>query len=167
MPNIAAVLREEIVRLARKELRATVGPLKKRVAELTRSNAALKKAIPALEREVARLSKEAEARQIQSIRAGAKELKGVRIGPRSIGAQRKRIKLTREEFAKLAGVSANTIYLWETGGVSPREKSRGVLVGLRKLRAREAKKLLAAAGPREKHPKTKGKRRSGRRRKKR
>ncbi|MCZ6688314.1 MAG: hypothetical protein O7H41_01800, partial [Planctomycetota bacterium] len=80
MPNIAAVLREEIVRLARKEVRATVGPLKKRVAELTRSNAALKKTVPALEREVARLSKEAEARQIQVIRAGAKELEGVRIG---------------------------------------------------------------------------------------
>ncbi|MCZ6688170.1 MAG: helix-turn-helix domain-containing protein [Planctomycetota bacterium] len=167
MPNIATVLREEIVRLARKEVRATVSPLRKRVAELTRSNAALKKAVPALEREVARLSKEAEARQIQSIRAGAKELEGVRIGPRSIQAQRKRLKLTREEFAKLAGVSTNTIYLWETGQVSPREKSRGVLVRLRKLRAREAEKLLAAAGPGEKRPKTRGKRRSGRRRKKR
>ncbi|MCZ6687991.1 MAG: helix-turn-helix domain-containing protein [Planctomycetota bacterium] len=167
MPNIAAVLREEIVRLARKELRASVGPLRKRVAELTRSNAALKKKVPALEREVARLSKEAEARQIISIRAGAKETKGTRIGPRSIGAQRKRLKLTREDFGKLAGVSANTIYLWETGGVSPREKSRGVLVGLRKLRAREAMKLLEAAGSGEKPPKTRGKRRSGRRRKKR
>ncbi|MCZ6688321.1 MAG: helix-turn-helix domain-containing protein [Planctomycetota bacterium] len=167
MPNIAAVLREEIVRLARKELRATIGSLRKRVAELTRSNAALKKKVPSIEREVARLSKEAEARQIQVIRAGAKELKGVRIGPRSIQAQRKRLKLTREEFGKLAGVSANTIYLWEIGEVSPREKSRGVLVGLRRLRAREAKKLLAAAGPGENRPKARGKRRSGRRRKKR
>ncbi|MCZ6692024.1 MAG: helix-turn-helix domain-containing protein [Planctomycetota bacterium] len=167
MPNIAAVLREEIIRLARKEFRATIGPLRKRVAELTRSNAALKKTVPALEREIARLSKEAEARQIQSIRVGAKELKGIRIGPRSIQAQRKRLRLTREEFGKLAGVSANTIYLWETGGVSPREKSRGVLVGLRKLRAREAKKLLAAAGPEEKRSKPRGKRRLGRRRKKR
>ncbi|MCZ6690508.1 MAG: helix-turn-helix domain-containing protein [Planctomycetota bacterium] len=167
MPNIAAAFREEIVRLARKELRAAVGPLRKRVAELTRSHAALRKTVPALEREVTRLSNEAEARQIQSIRAGAKELKGIRIGPRSIGAQRKRLKLTREEFGKLAGVSANTIYLWETGQVSPREKSRGVLVGLRKLRAREAKKLLAAAGPEEKRSKTRGKRRLGRRGKRR
>ncbi|MCZ6691925.1 MAG: hypothetical protein O7H41_20245 [Planctomycetota bacterium] len=75
------------------------------------------------------------------------------------------IRLPR--IMRLAGVSANIIYLWEMGEVSPREKSRGVLVGLRKLRAREAKKLLAAAGAGEKHPKTRGKRRLVRRRKKR
>ncbi len=167
MPNIAAVLREEIVRLARKELRATVGPLKKRVAELTRSNAALKKTVPVLQREVARLSKEAEARQIQSSRAGQKETKGTRIGPRSIQAQRMRLKLTRAEFGGLAGVSANTIYLWETGEVSPRDKSRAVLVGLRKIGTREAKRLLEVEKPEKRRRKTKGKKRSGRRRKKR
>ena len=39
-------------------------------------------------------------------------------------------------------MSANAIYLSETGEVSPREKSRTVLVGLRRLGAREAKRLL-------------------------
>ena len=145
MPNIGAVLKEEIQRLARKEIRAFVGPLKKRVAELSRANADYKSEIPRLLKTVARLEEEAKIRQLRGVRAGAKELKGVRIGPRSIAAQRKRLGLSRKDFGALAGVSSNTIYLWETGGVSPREKSRAVLVGLRKLGAREAKGLLEAS----------------------
>ncbi len=75
--------------------------------------------------------------------AGASKMKGTRLGPRSIAAHRKRLKLSRKDFGTLAGVSANTIYLWETGEVSPKEKSRAVLVGLREIGAREAKRLLA------------------------
>lgn len=145
MPNIGAVLKDEIRRLARKEIRATVGPLKKRVTELSRTNSTWKKKVPALEKAVAELEKEAEARRLQGVQAGAKELKGARIGPRSIAAQRKRLKLTRAEFGSLAGVSANTIYLWEMGEVTPREKRRAVLVGLRKLGAKEARRLADAA----------------------
>ena len=145
MPNIGAVLKEEVQRLARKEVRAVVNPLKKRVAELTRTNAALRRTVPALQRTVARLEAEAKARQLQAVQSGAKEPKGTRLGPRSIAAQRKRLGLSRKEFGALAGVSSNTIYLWETGEVSPRENSRAVLVGLRKLGAREAKKLVEAA----------------------
>lgn len=167
MPNLATVFRDEIRRLARKELRATVGPLKKRVADLTSSNAALKKQVPALEKAVTRLEKEAEARQLRTVREGEKEVEGVRIGPRSIAAQRKRLKLTRAEFGRLAGVTANTIYLWEKGEVSPRDRRRAILVGLRKLGAREAKRLLAMEKPEEKRSKRKARGRPGRRRKKR
>ncbi len=37
MPNVASVLREEIIRLARKEIRPLVGPLKKSNIELRRT----------------------------------------------------------------------------------------------------------------------------------
>lgn len=145
MPNIGTVLKQEILRLARKEVRATVNPLKKRVADLTRSNASLKKKVPQLEKIVVRLQSEAEARMLQSVQAGEKKLRGSRLGPRSIQAQRKRLKLTRAEFGRLAEVSANTIYLWETGQITPREKSRSVLVGFRKLGMKEARRLLQTA----------------------
>ncbi len=120
MPNIAVVFRDEMRRLAKKEVRAAIGPLKKRVAELTRTNATWKRMVPQLERTVARLEEQAKERSLHGVLEGSKELKGVRIGPRSIRAQRKRLKLTRAEFGRLAGVSSNTIYLWETGEVSPR-----------------------------------------------
>ncbi len=64
--------------------------------------------------------------------------------PRSIAAQRKRLKLSRKDFGNLVGVSANTIYLWETGEVSPREKSRAAIIGLRRMGVREARRLLKA-----------------------
>ena len=156
MPNIGVVLKDEIRRLAKKEARAAVAPLQKKVMRLTRSNAALRRIVPQLEKTVARLEQEAKARQLEGVRAGEKRVEGVRIGPRSIGAQRKRLKLTREEFGKLAGVTANAIYLWESGQVSPSEKSRAVLVGLRKLRAREAKRLLESARQNEKAKRTPG-----------
>ena len=73
------------------------------------------------------------------MQSGAEKVCSTRIGQRWIQAQRKRLKLSRKDFRKLAGVSANTIYLWGTGEVSPREKSRAVLVGLRGLGAREAR----------------------------
>ena len=169
MPNIGAVLKEEIQRLARKEIRATVGPLKKRVAELSRANAEFKRQIPQLLKSVARLEAEAQSRQLRGVRSGAKELKGVRIGPKSIASQRRRLGLTRKDFGVLAGVSSNTIYLWETGEVTPREKSRAVLVGLRRLGAREARRLLEAAAEKEKAAsparRTKRGRRKGRARK--
>ena len=111
MPNIGAVLRDEIRRLARREIRATVSPLKKKVAELNRSNAAYKRQIPQLLKTVARLESEAKSRQLKGVRTGAQELEGVRIGPRSIASQRKRLGLSRKDFGLLAGVSSNTIYL--------------------------------------------------------
>ncbi|MEE8105717.1 MAG: hypothetical protein V3T86_09305 [Planctomycetota bacterium] len=45
MPNVASVLREEIIRLARKEIRPLVGPLKKSNTELRRTVSALNKKV--------------------------------------------------------------------------------------------------------------------------
>ena len=147
MPNLGAVLKEEIQRLARKEIRATVGPLKKKVAELARANATYKREIPRLMKTVSRLEAEAKSRKLTAVQTGAqgKAKKGTRLGPRSIASQRKRLGLSRKDFGQLAGVSSNTIYLWEMGEVTPREKSRAVLVGLRTLGAREARRLLEGA----------------------
>ena len=50
MPNVASVLREEIIRLARKEIRQQVGPLKKTNAELRRTVATLKRDVTELKR---------------------------------------------------------------------------------------------------------------------
>ena len=52
MPNFASVLRDEISRLARKEIRQQIGPLKKINAELRRTVSALKSEVTALHRKV-------------------------------------------------------------------------------------------------------------------
>ena len=165
MPNIGAVLKDEIQRLARKEVRAAVNPLKKRVAELTRTNAALKRTVPRLQKTVARLEGEAKQRQLHAVQKGAGDAKGTRLGPRSIRAQRKRLKLSRKDFGVLAGVSSNTIYLWENGEVSPKEKSRSALISLRDLGVRDAKRLLEAATPAPKKASTRARRKARKNRK--
>ena len=146
MSNLGTVLKEEIKRLARKEIRSAVGPVQKRLAEARRTVADLKRRLGAMEDVVERLKREADARRLEAARTGAGEDKSARIGARSIRSQRKRLKLTREEFGRILGVSANTVYLWETGKVTPRGKSRAALVGVRDVGAREARRLLEVAG---------------------
>ena len=63
MPNIASVLREEIVRLARKEMRSEMEGLKKTSAQFRSEIAALKRRVAALEKQVARLSKKETRRE--------------------------------------------------------------------------------------------------------
>ncbi len=58
MPNVASVLREEFIRLARKEIRKQVGPVKKTNAELRRTVAALKSEVAAIRRGVRFLEKQ-------------------------------------------------------------------------------------------------------------
>lgn len=145
MPNIATVLKDEIRRLSRREIRATVGPLRKRLSEVRQLAAELKKKVASLEEASQRLLGEADARALQVARTVRGDAKVSRIGPRSIRSQRKRFGLTRDEFGLLVGVSANSVYLWESGKAAPRGKSRSALIGLRKIGAREAKRLVTAA----------------------
>lgn len=58
MPNIAAAFKEEISRLARKELRANTASQKKAVAAYRSEIAALKRRMQTLERQVAKGSKQ-------------------------------------------------------------------------------------------------------------
>ena len=61
MPNIAALLKDEISRLSRKEIRRQMGPMRKASAAHRRHIAALKREIARLEKSVAALGKRASA----------------------------------------------------------------------------------------------------------
>ena len=104
MPNFAAVLKQEITRLARKEVKAQTGPLKKHSAEQRRTIAALKRQVASLQRDVAFLQKH-EKRRLEKAPA-AKEAEGVRFSPKWVKADRKRLGLSAREYSLLVGVSA-------------------------------------------------------------
>ena len=56
MPNIAQLLKDEISRLARKEVRAaSVAPLQQQIRELKKTNRQQREAIDALQRRVGQL----------------------------------------------------------------------------------------------------------------
>lgn len=141
MPNLQAVLREEIQRLARREVRSELAATKKAVSRYRREIAELKRVQGDLVQRLEYL----ESREAERLKAGpAKEEppKGTRFSAKALEKRRTRLGLTREEFASLAGVSAVTVYNWERGSTRPSGKHLATLVALRELGKREARKRL-------------------------
>lgn len=152
MPGFADAIKSEIKRLAKREVRKVYPDMKKELVELKRSNRELQRKVARLEKQASEFTTVARQTKIKQIPASEKELKQSRLSPGLIAKIRAKLKLSREDFGILAGVSPNTIYLWETGKINPNKESKAMLIGLRKLKIREAKKLLAEKGKVVKKP---------------
>src|SRR5690348_6629223 len=117
MPNIASALKEEITRLARKEARAHVESLKKASNQYRRDIAELK-------RQVAKLAQHATRTDKVAAKATANTTNGqsnkVRFVPKGLRSQRAGLGLSAAEYGKLAGVTQQSIYNWESGTTRPR-----------------------------------------------
>ena len=142
MPNIAAVLKAEICRLAKKEVKSATAPLKKASVQHRSDIARLRKQIGQQAKTIASLRRHAQAGQPQPP-AEEDPLGGVRFSARSVKAQRTRLGLSAEKYAKLVGVSGLTIYSWESGKTKPRKAQLAALVAVRGLGRREAAARLA------------------------
>lgn len=140
MPNIASVLKDEIARLARKELRGDTGGLKKASAHYRAEIAALKRRVLALEQVVARLTKTArrEAETAEAKPSGTR----LRYTAKGLHAQRQRLGLSAAELGLLLDVSAQTVYNWEAETTRPREKQIVAIAALRGLGKRQANARL-------------------------
>jgi len=143
MPDLAATLKEEIRRLARKEIKAQTTTTKQAVSQYRRDIARLKRQLGEQEKKIACLEAREQNRSAEA-EVADEPTKGVRFSARSVKAQRKRLKLSAEDYAKLVGVSAQTIYLWEHGKSRPREAQLAALVRVRGLGRREALAELEA-----------------------
>ena len=142
MPNVATALKDEIRRVARKEIRAMVGTTKRAVAQYRRDIAMLKRQLNSQEKNVVNFKRQLAERQDQPA-AEEDELAGVRFSARSIRAQRRRLKLSAADYGRLVGVSAMTVYNWELGKARPRKTQFAALVAIRGLGKREALRRLA------------------------
>jgi DNA-binding transcriptional regulator YiaG len=141
MPNLAATIKEEIRRLARKEIRAQMGTTRKAAAQHRREIARLKRLLQAQEKKIARLA--AQERSSGETADDKEEAsQGLRFSPRSVRAQRRRLKLSAQEFGKLVGVSAQTVYHWEQGKGRPRAPQFAALIAVRGIGRREARSRL-------------------------
>lgn len=141
MPNFAGALKGEIQRLARKEVRANVTPLKKLVAGLRRRVAQQRRQIADLERDLRRSAAKA-SRAMES--PSSEDKTQIRFSPAWVKQHRKKLGMSRRVYAQLVGVSAQSIFGWETGRTRPR---RGALESWRKIRGmgvREVKALPEA-----------------------
>ena len=157
MANIMSVLKSEISRLARKEAKQVVAPVKKASANYRGLIAGLRKQIDALQGEVAALRRAAP--KAEKVLASKTEPQGrFWITGKGVRAMRKKTGLTQEKFGKLVGVSVPTIVNWEKveGKVEIRRKA--TMARLQELKGkgkREVAEILAKAPKAKAKAKTK------------
>ena len=149
MPNIASVLKSEISRLARKEVRAETDSLKEASARYRSDIAALRKQIKALETQIRQLSRSggkaggAAAAKSQDDEPGER----LRFSAKGLASRRRKLGLSAEAFGALVGVTGQSIYKWETGKATPRAAQLRAIAAVRSLGKREANARLAALQP--------------------
>lgn len=140
MPNIAAVLKEEIARLARRELRGTTGRFKKASSQYRSDIAALKQRVTRIERQLKRIEKLVLGNATEpTIPATSVR---VRFSAKRLHAQRQRLGLSAADAGFLLNVSAQTIYSWEAGKTRPRAAQFPAIAALRKLRKADARAII-------------------------
>lgn len=141
MPNIATILKEEITRLARKELRASTESLKKAVATYRSEIAALKRRVEALERQAKRTQKAVR----KAVSSGPQEeASKLRFRAEGFKAHRERLGLSAREVGQIIGASQLSVYNWEQGKARPRAGHLEAIAALRRMGKREASARLNA-----------------------
>jgi DNA-binding transcriptional regulator YiaG len=137
MPNIAAVLKDEIARLARKEVRAQTQEFKKASAQYRAHIAALRRRVDTLERQLKKVGKGSARAAPQPEENGEGDTPR-RFSATRLAAQRRKLGLSAADFATLLGVSGQSVYKWEHGESRPRAKQLEAIAALRGIGKREA-----------------------------
>ena len=141
MPNIASVLKSEIARVARKEVRAEVESLKKAVNTHRSEIAALKRRAQALEQALKRIQK---SQPKPGPLAAPDSGKPLRFSAKGLAKQRQRLGLSAEAVGKLVGASGQSVYNWEDGETRPRASHLPAIVALHSLSKKQAAEILAS-----------------------
>ena len=135
MPNVASILKEEMARVARKEVRETAA-LKKGSAVYRSEIAALKRRVAETERQL-RVAKSNRARAALAANDESSP-EGMRFSAKGLAGHRKRLGLSADDLGLLLGVSGQTIYNWESGKARPNRKLLPVLIAMRTVGKRQA-----------------------------
>jgi len=142
MPNIASLLKAEIARVARKEVRAEIESLKK-------ASSQHRSAVAQLRRQVSELEKRLQLAQRRgAVEAKAKAAAGVEVSRRfsapRLAAHRAKLGLSAAAYGRLVHMSGATIYLWEQGKARPSAEQISKLAALRALGRREIQERLTS-----------------------
>jgi DNA-binding transcriptional regulator YiaG len=141
MSNITEPVKSEILKLARKELSSQVRGMKKVSAENRRDIAALKRMLGKLVQQMQRGNGTvAEKSTRDSVSAHTTR---VRFTPKGLSSERKRLGLSADDYGKLLGVSAQSIYNWEQEVVRPRKNHVRRIATVRGIAKKEARARLA------------------------
>ncbi len=144
MPNLIHALRNEITRLAKKEIKSQITALRAASIRYRREIAELKRGTRDLEKRLAHIEQQ-ERRRVK--KAPSPELaEGRRFSARGLKSHRAKLGLSAADYGLLAGVSGQMIYIYERGEAKPRTAQLAKLVAARGLGKREALHRLALLG---------------------
>ena len=142
MSNVASVLKEEIARVARKEIRRETSSLKKSSTTYRSEIAALKRRVLELERQLRRGGRGGQAASSPVAANEESVSPGTRFSAKSMASQRRRLGLSAAECGLLIGASAQSVYNWEEGKARPRAQHLPAIFALRNLGRRQANEIL-------------------------
>ena len=142
MPDIGALLKAEVSRLSKREIRKEVGAVKRASTAYRRDIAALKRQVNALQKQLAIVEK----RTSVPMNSKSAELRDrpVRFVAKGLRSLRARLGLSAPQFALLLGVSEQSIYNWETKKTTPRKEQLAAIIAMRGIGKREARARIDA-----------------------
>ena len=146
--NIGAVLKAEIARVARKEIRTSTEGLQKNSAAHRADIAALKRRLAALEHFVKHMAKALKAEEFLAP-VEVKENMGpqYRFSPRRFANLRNKIGFSARQMGRLMDVSQDVIYAWEKGKVKPNAEQLLRIVATRGIDREAALEAIGEAAP--------------------
>ncbi|MGZ3494750.1 MAG: helix-turn-helix domain-containing protein [Thermodesulfobacteriota bacterium] len=141
MAKFETIIKSEMVRLAKREMRKIAVPLGRDVRSTKSVVSQLRKSVLTLQRIAASQQKELEKGK-KPLEAAPEEVKISRFSPRLIRSLRSHLGITQKELAILTDVTVGAVHQWESGQFKPSMKKKAAIVALRKLGRREIRKLL-------------------------
>lgn len=142
MTDLANALKTEIARLARKELKAQLEPLKRSAAQFKAQLATLRDEVGALRRQIKALEKHSRQPAVKS--SEVQKTARQRFTAKGFATMRTRLGISAENMGRLVGATGAAIHNWETGAAIPRQKYQEAIFALRGKGKREIKKMLEA-----------------------
>ena len=144
MGKLEGTIKDEIIRLAKREMRMKFVPLRRDVRSLKITASQLRKSVLSLQRVVSQQERQRGPKPVPEVTP--EDMKKARFSPRLIKTLRKHLGVSQREMATLAGVTAGAVFQWEKGKFVPKDDKKKVLLGLRKLGRQNARKLLTEKG---------------------
>lgn len=145
MSQFSILLKKEIGRIAKKEVRAEVTPAKKSGSQARTEITALKKRVAKLEALVKRLGNNTGRSSRVAAPTDDADSPKLRFRSGGFATLRKKLKLSAHEMAQLLGVSAQSVYHWETGKSKPQARQLAAIASVRKLGKKEVMARLSAS----------------------
>jgi DNA-binding transcriptional regulator YiaG len=136
MPNIAVALKEEISRIARREIRKQTDALRKASGEYRKSIAEMRRQVSELKSKVTVIQKQLPRDILPEVTEADAE--GLRFSAKGLRSSRKRLALSAGDYGRLIGVTAQTIYNWERETARPRGQQLAAFAAVRRMGKKEA-----------------------------